>query len=288
MLRNFNTRKSLFVTVALGLAALGSTTMPAAAWPGVSSQFIRTSPMGLPHMGGPVVSNVIGGNPVARVGERTPAPLPVDSYSTKPGGVTPKGPQPTTTGAVSTKPDGVFEKKPQMPDPYPQANTKPGSNGGCEKKLGGPCILPNIGGGSSSGGSTGSGSASSGGSTGGGSTGGGSTGGGSTGGGGTSTSGPNISIHMPPVVIPSQPVYYPQQPVAGRQPVYADRSQVAAAQPQQPMVQPAGANAAQEPAGCLTKQYLNDGSVLFKDICTMEAAIATEVQAKALAQAALQ
>jgi hypothetical protein len=26
---------------------------------------------------------------------------------------------------------------------------------------------------------------------------------------------------------------------------------------------------------CLTKQYLNDGSVLFQDICTREAAIAT-------------
>jgi hypothetical protein len=35
------------------------------------------------------------------------------------------------------------------------------------------------------------------------------------------------------------------------------------------------AQAAAEPCNCLTKQYLTDGSVLFRDICTKEAALAT-------------
>lgn len=38
------------------------------------------------------------------------------------------------------------------------------------------------------------------------------------------------------------------------------------------------------PCNCLTKQYLQDGSVLFKDICTKEAAIATPDELKAQAQ----
>ncbi len=42
--------------------------------------------------------------------------------------------------------------------------------------------------------------------------------------------------------------------------------------------------AAAEPCTCLTKQYLDDGSVLFRDICTKEAAIATAVDLKALGQ----
>jgi hypothetical protein len=43
---------------------------------------------------------------------------------------------------------------------------------------------------------------------------------------------------------------------------------------------------AAEPCNCLTKQYLGDGSVLFKDICTKEAAIATPDELKAQAQGA--
>lgn len=38
------------------------------------------------------------------------------------------------------------------------------------------------------------------------------------------------------------------------------------------------------PCNCLTKQYLDDGSVLFKDICTKEAAMATPEELKAQAQ----
>jgi len=40
------------------------------------------------------------------------------------------------------------------------------------------------------------------------------------------------------------------------------------------------------PCNCLTKQYLSDGSVLFKDLCTKEAAMATPDELKAQAQAA--
>jgi len=35
---------------------------------------------------------------------------------------------------------------------------------------------------------------------------------------------------------------------------------------------------------CLTKEYLEDGSVLFKDLCTKEAAMATPAELKAQAQ----
>jgi hypothetical protein len=44
---------------------------------------------------------------------------------------------------------------------------------------------------------------------------------------------------------------------------------------------PSVANA---PCTCLTKQYLGDGSVLFKDVCTKEAAVATADELKAQAQ----
>ncbi len=37
---------------------------------------------------------------------------------------------------------------------------------------------------------------------------------------------------------------------------------------------------------CLTKEYLEDGSVVFKDLCTKEAAMATPAELKAQAQGA--
>jgi hypothetical protein len=40
------------------------------------------------------------------------------------------------------------------------------------------------------------------------------------------------------------------------------------------------------PCNCLTKKYLEDGSVLFKDVCTKEAAIATPDELRAQAQGA--
>jgi hypothetical protein len=41
-----------------------------------------------------------------------------------------------------------------------------------------------------------------------------------------------------------------------------------------------------ENCNCLTKEYLPDGSVMFKDLCTKEAAIATPEELKAQAQGA--
>jgi len=48
----------------------------------------------------------------------------------------------------------------------------------------------------------------------------------------------------------------------------------------------AGATTTAGNCNCLTKQYLNDGSVLFKDVCTKEAALATPDELKAQAQGA--
>jgi protein TonB len=45
---------------------------------------------------------------------------------------------------------------------------------------------------------------------------------------------------------------------------------------------------AEAPCNCLTKQYQSDGSVLFRDVCTHEAAMATPDDLKAQAQAAAQ
>jgi hypothetical protein len=40
------------------------------------------------------------------------------------------------------------------------------------------------------------------------------------------------------------------------------------------------------PCTCLTKRYLQDGSVLFNDVCTKEAAMATPDELRAQAQGA--
>jgi hypothetical protein len=74
----------------------------------------------------------------------------------------------------------------------------------------------------------------------------------------------------PPVYQAPQPVYQAAAPVyQSARPVVTATSPVAA-----------------EPCNCLTKQYLGDGSVLFKDICTKEAATATPDALKAQAQGA--
>jgi hypothetical protein len=59
---------------------------------------------------------------------------------------------------------------------------------------------------------------------------------------------------------------------------------VVATRPATAVVAANPAPVATEPCNCLTKQYLDDGSVLFRDICTKEAAMATpaeEAQIKA-------
>jgi hypothetical protein len=76
----------------------------------------------------------------------------------------------------------------------------------------------------------------------------------------------------PVAVLAPQPVF--QAP----QPVYQPPSHVVTAT--------SAAPTATEPCNCLTKQYLDDGSVLFRDICTKEAAMATPDQLRAQAQGA--
>jgi hypothetical protein len=51
-------------------------------------------------------------------------------------------------------------------------------------------------------------------------------------------------------------------------------------------VSTAVAPAPTDPCNCLTKKYLEDGSVLFKDVCTKEAALATPDELKAQVQGA--
>jgi len=55
---------------------------------------------------------------------------------------------------------------------------------------------------------------------------------------------------------------------------------VAAASP----VMSTAVNTAEAPCNCLTKEYLQDGSVLFKDLCTKEAAVLTVEEMKAKQQ----
>jgi hypothetical protein len=47
---------------------------------------------------------------------------------------------------------------------------------------------------------------------------------------------------------------------------------------------PVAAATAPAPCNCLTKRYLQDGSVLFKDICSKEEAMATPEELRAQAQ----
>jgi hypothetical protein len=96
------------------------------------------------------------------------------------------------------------------------------------------------------------------------------------------STGPNLSINIvrPPVVYGSAPIAIPQAPMIAQQPVIASRQP--AAGPSQPVA--TAAPVASEPASCLSKQYLNDGSALFRDNCTGEAAIATPAQLQAEAQ----
>jgi len=89
------------------------------------------------------------------------------------------------------------------------------------------------------------------------------------------------AVAIPPVVVnpPSvvevpptdQVVTYPRR----RYSWYTGGSMAAA----QPM-----ASTAQAPCNCLTKEYLQDGSVLFQDLCTKEAAILTVEQMRARMQ----
>lgn len=236
MSKTLFTRKSTFFTIALGLTALGTTMMPAAAGP--FSQLVHASPItpnAFPHPAIPVASNVIGSI------HQKPVPEMPGAVGQKPDGTTQKPPVPGVSAGpvagptINNQPLKVpvgeicaqhpTECAPHYPQPWPP---KKGDDDGDPKK--GP-----------------------------------------------------IAVQLPPVVIGGPSVI--------ARPVYVEPPQVATS------TQPAVARApvantatpvAQEPCNCLTKQYLDDGSVLFRDLCTREAAMATPAELKAQAQAQAQ
>ena len=95
-----------------------------------------------------------------------------------------------------------------------------------------------------------------------------------------------IVINRPPVIIAAPPVVVaaPAPVIARPQPVYATRPM----QPQAPSTEANPNVASGEPCNCLTKQYQQDGSVVFRDLCTHEAAMATQADLQAQQQAAAQ
>lgn len=91
-----------------------------------------------------------------------------------------------------------------------------------------------------------------------------------------------IVINPPPVIVAAPPVV-----VAAPAPVMARPQPVYAARPMPAQAPSADANvAAGEPCNCLTKQYQQDGSVVFRDLCTHEAAMATPADLQAQQAAA--
>jgi hypothetical protein len=95
-----------------------------------------------------------------------------------------------------------------------------------------------------------------------------------------------IVINRPPVIVAAPPVV-----VAAPAPIIAPSQPVYAARPMQGQAPSPNANpnvASGEPCNCLTKQYQQDGSVVFRDLCTHEAAMATPADLQAQQQAAAQ
>lgn len=194
MSRNFTTRKSTLLAIALGLSALGSTTMPAAAMPG--RIFFGPSAIVIPHFGGGIPGRIIRNF-------NGPVYLPeMPSAATR------------IIGNVNTP---VTQAPVQNP-------TGTRITGNVDTPVTIPAQKPD-----------------------------------------TGPSGTRIigSLNDKPAQLPS-----PTPPVA---------QAPAAAAPN---------TAAAQPCNCLTKQYLDDGSVLFRDICTREAAMATQAELQAQSQAA--
>lgn len=88
-----------------------------------------------------------------------------------------------------------------------------------------------------------------------------------------------IVVNPPPVIVAAPPIV-----VAAPPPVIARPQPVYAARPMQAQAPSTNANpkaASGEPCNCLTKQYQQDGSVVFRDLCTHEAAMATQADLQA-------
>ena len=93
-----------------------------------------------------------------------------------------------------------------------------------------------------------------------------------------------VVINPPPVIVAAPPVV-----VAAPSPIIARPQPIYAARPMQGPAPSTNANpnvASGEPCNCLTKQYQQDGSVVFRDLCTHEAAMATQADLQAQQAAA--
>ena len=81
-----------------------------------------------------------------------------------------------------------------------------------------------------------------------------------------------VVINPPPIIVAPPPVLVEEQRII--EPVHVTR--------------PVTVEAPSAPCNCLTKQYQTDGSAIFRDVCTHEAAMATKEDLQAQAQAAAQ
>ena len=96
--------------------------------------------------------------------------------------------------------------------------------------------------------------------------------------------GGNGPDRYPPIIVERAPVGVQARPVlVASPPVYAQPQPVVMTAPAAPA--PVAASA---PCTCLTKQYQNDGSVVFRYLCTREAAVATAAHLQAQAQSTAQ
>ncbi len=276
MSRSTLTPRSTLLTIALGLTALGSATIPAAASPGVHLPSLTSAlpqpaaGLGSTKIGGskqavpvsePTGSKIIGTikSPVKVIEPPPPAAGPTGSKVI--GSITPKviGQATTGNGPIYKGPMGVM-----LPPGQKQ-------NGGIDNvcpfnKFKCPPAPGGTGGGNTPAGPT-TGNTPAGPTTGANPPMPGSGPMWPVGGGG------QISLQLPPVTIAppyqTQPVAVAPQPVVVQAPTNVVRTTT---------VTPAA-----EPCNCLTKQYLADGSALFQDLCTKEAAIATPADLKAQA-----
>src|SRR5579859_1699029 len=87
-----------------------------------------------------------------------------------------------------------------------------------------------------------------------------------------------VGVNPPPVIVAPPPVVVEPPPhvIVRPEPVYVPRPV--------PVEAPNAAAASSESCNCLTKQYQSDGSVVFRDLCTHEAAMATQADLQPQAQ----
>ncbi|CAN7741847.1 hypothetical protein LJR220_002089 [Bradyrhizobium sp. LjRoot220] len=287
------TRKSTLLTIALGLSAIGSTLMPAAAnafGPGGYRHYDTHRPHAPTQSGRPTNKPTQAGSNWGGYGGnggpiRVPGSVPGSTGASSgrpgpvwvpPGGGTQAGNGTSTTpcgakwcggGGTKPRPDkdcGIFGHLPgcgssQSSGNWP--NKGPSQGGGYPPGGGYPGTPPSGGNGNTypSGGNT-------------------------YPGGHRPDRYPPIIVERPPVVVQAPPVYVRPQPVVVQAPpTYVRPQPVVMAAPAAPA--PAAAPA---PCTCLTKEYQTDGSVVFRDLCTREAAVATAADLQAQAQATAQ